>query len=135
MVAVCCLGLTGCAADATSRVREFLASEREPDDALPPSVNSEGGIDADSSRLAGSLGGTTYYLADFVNPDTGVPGICLILVAADTEFSNSACGNAPGLATVGSETGGATIVEASDSVSADWTRLTDFLIVNPDARP
>jgi len=108
------LGLTGCAADATSSVRDFLASDREADDALPPTAVTDG-QDAETSRLVGTLDGTTYYLTDFVDPRTGEAGICVILVAADdTEFSNSACGNAVGLWTIGSETGGARIVEKTD---------------------
>ncbi|WP_120337538.1 hypothetical protein [Cryobacterium soli] len=134
VVVVCCLGLTGCAADSTSLVRDFLAGDRQPDDTLPSSTGTPG-MDDQSTRLAGSLDGTSYYLAEYVQPETGTPGICLILVATGTEFANSACGPAEQLRTVGSETGGATIVEREDPVPDGWTRLSDFLIVNPDARP
>ncbi|QYF74289.1 hypothetical protein [Cryobacterium sp. PAMC25264] len=128
------LFLTGCTADATSLVRDFLAADRQPDDTLPADMGTPG-MDGDSSRLAGSLDGTSYYLAEYVQPETGTPVICLILISTGTEFGNSACGPAEQLRTVGSMTGGATIVEREDPVPDGWTRLGDFLIVNPDARP
>jgi hypothetical protein len=37
--------------------------------------------------------------------------------------------------TSGSGTGGARVIESNDDVPEGWTRLSDFLIVNPDATP
>jgi hypothetical protein len=36
--------------------------------------------------------------------------------------------------TIGSETGGAEIVLEKDPTPEGWVRLSDFLIVNPDAK-
>lgn len=128
------LALAGCTTgDATSEVRSFLATDAGPEDALPPNVAADG-LDTESSRQVGTQGDVAYYLAEFKDPSTGAAGVCIVLVKASTEFSNSACGSPIGMRTTGSETGGAEIIQKGDQAPDGWVRLSDFLIVNPDAK-
>ena len=131
LVALAVVGLTGCAPDSTSMVRDFLASDREADDALPEWAETDGS-DPDSSRQVGTLDDVVYYVAEFANPETGAPGVCVILVSGADDFANSACGDQPALWSTGSETGSARLVEKDDELPDGWTRLSDFLIVNRD---
>ena len=126
---VCCLGLAGCVTnDATTEIRSFLAQDQSPDDSLPAGIEIEG-LDTGSSRLVGSNDGVTYYLAKFVIPESGAPGVCIVLVKSSNGVSSSSCGSPVGLRAYGSETGGAKVVQSSDDVPAGWVRLSDFLIV------
>jgi hypothetical protein len=126
--------MSGCTTeDASSRVQSFLSTEAGPEDALPPDAIGEGLV-AESSRQVGSNGDVTYYVAGFDDPRNGDAGVCLVLVNQSSQFSNSACGSAVGMRTIGSETGGAEIVLEGDPTPEGWIRLSDFLIVNPDAK-
>lgn len=128
------LTMSGCTTeDASSRVRSFLSTDAGPEDALPPDAKSEG-LDAESSRQVGTNGDVTYYVASFEDPRNGDEGFCIVLVNQSSQFSNSACGSATGMRTIGSETGGAEIVLEGDPTPEGWVRLSDFLIVNPNAK-
>jgi hypothetical protein len=130
MLCVLSLSVTGCAEpDPVSQVRSFLAMERGPEDVLPPSYPEMAGLDLESSRQVGVLRGIRYFVAAYE-----AAGACLILVDSKTEASGSACGsNVRGLWAISSALGGAKIVTASDDVPKGWVKLSDFLIVNPDA--
>ena len=91
-------------------------------------------MDAESSRQVGTNGDVTYYVASFEDPRNGDEGICLVLVNQRSQFSNSACGSATGMRTIGSETEGAEIVPKGDPTPEGWIRLSDFLIINPGAK-
>ena len=134
LVLLSLLAMSGCTTDdATSQVRSFLATDAGPEDALPPDAVADG-LDAESSRQVGTKGDVTYYVADFKDPRTGAAGVCIVLINEIAQFSNSACGSAVGMRTTGSETGGAEIVQKGDEAPDGWVRLSDFLIVNPDAK-
>lgn len=133
LLCVSFLGMSGCAANhATFKIRALLATERGPEDVLPLSTE-VAGLDVESGREVGGRGSVTYFVAKFTDPDTDAQGVCLILVNIASEFSNSTCGSALGLWTIGSETGGAKVVTNTDEVPDGWKRLGDFLVVNPDA--
>ncbi|MFC6356321.1 hypothetical protein [Luethyella okanaganae] len=130
-VALCgiTLSIAGCAQqDPTSQIQSFLATESGPEDVLP-SILETSGMDTKSSREVGTLGALRYFVTAY-----SVNGACLVIVDSKSAASSSACGSdLSGLRTSSSEVGGARIVTDSDEVPPGWTRLADFLIVNPDA--
>jgi hypothetical protein len=128
------VAFTGCATDdTTSQVGKFLASDRGPDDVLPtaaePLTN-----DAASSRHVGDYDGISYFVTKYVEPETQLPGFCLVLVKPGY-VANSGCvseRNATRMRVGGSETGSARVVVADDLIPQGWTKVGDFLIVNPN---
>ena len=128
------LALTGCAMDdTTSQIRKFLATDGGPEDVLPTAAEPLTS-DAGSSRHVGDHAGISYFVTNYVEPKTNLPGFCLILVNPGYG-ANSGCGsdrNATRMAVGGSGTGSARLVVANDVIPAGWTKLGDFLIVNPD---
>jgi hypothetical protein len=134
LVIIGALALSGCAADdVTSQVRKILAREKDAVDALPPTIDGAGG-DPASSRHLGDLDGVGYFVTKYVDPQTGRPGFCLVLVkAGNGAVSGCASDEHGGRISVGASTmGGAKVVVRGDLVPEGWTRLNDFLIVNPD---
>jgi len=90
--------------------------------------------DPESSRHVGDYAGISYYVTKYVDPDSRLPGFCLILIKPGHE-ANSGCGSDREITRMrvrGSGTGGARFAVADDSVPKGWTKLGDFLIVNPD---
>lgn len=121
---------TGCAQqeDPAAQIRLFLTTERGPEDVLP-SIPEVSGLDVESSREAGTLGTLRYFVAAY-----NVAGACLIIVDSTSNAVASACGSdVSGLRTDNSQVGGAEVVTSGEEVPADWVRLNDFLIVNPEA--
>ncbi|MEB0202142.1 hypothetical protein QN354_10275 [Cryobacterium sp. 5I3] len=137
LVCASCLGLTSCVAnDSTTEIRLFLAQKPGPEDALPSALKaSSDGLDAASSRFVGTTRDVSYFVSKYTDPQRGTPGFCLMVAKLPDGPSNSFCGSADGMWTSGSGTGGARVIESNDEVPEGWTRLSDFLIVNPDAKP
>ena len=137
LVVASCLGLTSCVAnDSTTEIRLFLGQKPGPEDALPSAFEAaSAGLDADSSRFVGSNRDVSYFVSKYTDPQRGTPGFCLLVAKLPNGPSNSSCGSADGMWTSGSGTGGARVIESNDDVPEGWTRLSDFLIVNPDATP
>jgi hypothetical protein len=129
------VAFTGCAMDdTTSQVRKFLATEGGPDDVLPADAGEALTNDPESSRHVGDYAGISYYVTKYVDPDSQLPGFCLILIKPG-HGANSGCGSDRDVTRMrvgGSGTGGARVVVANDSVPKGWTKLGDFLIVNSD---
>ena len=137
LVCASCLGLTSCVAnDSTTEIRLFLAQKPGPEDVLPAVLTAAStGLDAASGRFVGSNREVNYFVSKYTDPQRGTPGFCLMVVKLPDGPSNSSCGSADGMWTSGSGTGGARVIESNDDVPEGWTRLSDFLIVNPDATP
>lgn len=128
------LVLTGCVGDdQTTQIRKFLSAESSPIEALPVDVK-EVASGAATGRLVGELAGVSYFVTDYVEAESGMPGICLVLTNPP-KGSVSGCttdANASRLWISGSATGIARIVAPDDPVPDGWTKLGGFLIVNPD---
>ena len=137
VVCASCLGLAGCVAnDSTTEIRLFLAQKPGPEDTLPSALKAASeGLDAATSRFVGSNREVSYFVTKYTDPQRGTPGFCLMVVRLPDGPENSVCGSADGMSTSGSGTGGARVIESNDNVPEGWTRLSDFLIVNPDATP
>lgn len=124
---------TGCVQqeDPGSQIRSFLATEQGPEDtsALIPKID---GLDAESSREVGAVDTLHYFVAAF-----GGSGACLIIVDSASEAAAVTCSNdesgLSGLKKTDSQVGGAEVVTSGEEVPDGWERLSDFLIVNPDA--
>ena len=128
------LVFTGCATDdATSQIRKFLATERGPEDVLPTGLEDLTG-DPESSRLVGELAGVSYFVTEYVDPDSGRPGFCLVLAKplAGAASGCAADANATRMQVYGSGAGRARVVVSNDVIPGGWTKLGDFLIVNPE---
>ena len=111
-----------------SQVRSFLATEHGPEDVLP-SIPEVDGLDAESSREVGVLGNLRYFVAA-----AGEKEICLIIADSTSNTAGATCASdLSGMKTTEHQVGGAEFVTSKDEVPAGWTRLSDFLIVNPDA--
>ena len=127
-------GVTGCAMDdTTSQIRKFLATDGGPDDVLPAAAEALTS-DAASSRHVGDRAGVGYFVTKYVEPESGLPGFCLVLVKPGSGAS-SGCGsdrNVTRLRVSGTGTGSARVVVADDVIPDGWTKLGEFLIVNPD---
>ena len=128
------LVLTGCAIDdSTSQIRTFLATDSGPDDVLPTGLE-DSTSDPESSRLVGEHAGVSYFVTKYVDPDSGRPGFCLVL-SKPSEGAASGCASdadATRMRVSGSGTGSARVVVADDIIPDGWTKLGDFLIVNPE---
>lgn len=128
------LVLTGCATDdSTSQIRKFLATESGPDDVLPTGLE-DATSDPESSRLVGEHAGVSYFVTEYVDPDSGRPGFCLVL-SKPSEGAASGCAadaNATRMQVSGSGAGSARVVVSNDVIPDGWTKLGDFLIVNPE---
>ena len=112
-----------------SQIRSFLATEHSPDDVLPSSFPAVDGLDAESSREVGVIGNLRYFVATY-----GESGACLIIVDSASKASASACGyDVNGLRMTNSEVGGAKVLQGDDEIPTGWVKLSDLLIVNPDA--
>jgi hypothetical protein len=127
--------LSGCATDdATSKIREFLTTESGPEDVLPSGLD-DLTSDPESSRRVGEYAGVSYFVTKYVDPDTQRPGFCLVLIKP-SEGAVSGCASdtdATRMRVGGSGTGSAKVVVANDIIPDGWTKLGDFLIVNPEA--
>jgi hypothetical protein len=129
------ISLTGCAMDdTTTQIRKLLATDGGPEDVLPVAAADAGLRDASSSRHIGDHAGVSYYVTKYVAPETSLPGFCLVLVKPGFGAA-SGCGsdgNATRMRIGSSGTGSARVVVADDTVPEGWTKISDFLIVNPD---
>jgi hypothetical protein len=121
--------------DTTSQIRKILAADGGPDDILPtaaePLTN-----DAKSSRHVADYAGISYFVTKYVEPETQLPGFCLVLVKPGYG-ANSGCGsdrNVTHMRVGGSGTGSARVVVADDRLPDGWTKVGVFLIVNPDTK-
>ena len=134
LICTAALVLTGCAPDdSISQIRSFLAADSGPDDVLPSGVE-DATSDPESSRFVGEHAGVSYFLTKHVDPDSGAPGYCLV-ISNPPEGAASSCAsdvNATRLWVSSSATGSARVVVADDLIPDGWTKLGDFLIVNPD---
>ncbi|TFB54417.1 hypothetical protein [Cryobacterium tagatosivorans] len=128
------LVLTGCAADdATSQIRKFLTTDSGPEDVLPTRLE-DLTSDPESSRLIGDHAGVSYFVTKYVDPDSGRPGFCLVL-SKPPEGAVSGCASdadATRMRVGGSGTSSARVVVANDIIPDGWTKVGDFLIVNPE---
>ena len=134
LICTAALALTGCAPDdSISQIRSFLAAESGPDDVLPPGIE-DATSDPESSRFVGEHAGVSYFLTKHIDPASGAPGHCLV-ISNPTEGAASSCAsdvNATHLWVSSSGTGSARVVVADDVIPDGWTKLGDFLIVNPE---
>jgi hypothetical protein len=129
------LMFTGCAMDdTTTQIRKLLATDGGPDDVLPADAADAAVGNAGSSRRIGDYAGVSYFVTEYVAPETGFPGFCLVLVKPGIGVA-SGCGsdrNAAQMRVGGSGTGSARLVLADDVIPDGWTKIGDFLIVNPE---
>ena len=87
----------------------------------------------ESSRLVGEYAGVSYFVTKYVDPDSGRPGFCLALFKPSAGAA-SACASDdnPSRMRVGATgVGSARVVVADDITPDGWTKVGDFLIVNP----
>lgn len=130
------VALAGCTVgdDTTTQIRKLLATDRGPDDVLPAGSRSAGTSDPDSIRHIGDYDGVSYYVTEYVDPEGGLPGFCLVL-AKPGNGAASGCAsdrNATRMRVGSSGTGSARVVVPDDLIPEGWTKVGDFLIVNPD---
>lgn len=126
---------TGCAMDdTTTQIRKLLATEGGPDDVLPAEAADAVSGNAGSSRRVGDHAGVSYFVTEYVAPETALPGFCLVIVKPGIGVV-SGCGsdrNAAQMRVGGSGTGSARLVLADDVIPDGWTKIGDFLIVSPE---
>ena len=138
-VGVAVAGLAGCApANEYPRISAVLATPREAEDALP-AWTADWDVDEESSRLVGTVGHVDYFVSTMTDPDSGQTSACIIQVNnLDTDTAVAGCSsNESGMATTAMGLGSARISADTETYpeSAGWIQLTDFLLVNPSARP
>jgi hypothetical protein len=138
VLAVGVLGLSGCApANAYPRISEALATPREAEDALP-SFAAELGLDAESSRLVGTVGHVDYYVATAAAPDGDETYACLVLAATGAENAMSSCSpSEAGMYSYGAGLGSARVSADTTQYPASdgWVPLAGFLLVKPSGTP
>lgn len=125
--------LTGCTTDdTTSQIRKFLATDSGPEDVLPPGLE-DLTSDPESSRFIGENAGVSYFVTKYIDPDSARPGFCLVLSKPPTGAVSGCAADAKAtrMRVGGSTTGSAKVVVASDTIPDGWTKIGEFLIVNP----